>query len=131
MTKEKVLKKAKEELSNSIYMTECGSNGGLRKIHENRIEWLAPLVTMAEEGLYNSVNWINPTVLLPENLPENNGRKSIPCLVCVKSRYPKGKPNIEKRMRQYSSWYGRWEWSKLRGDDVVMWAPMPYPKEYR
>ena len=131
LTKEQALAKAKDELSYSSYMTESGANSGLRKIHENRLEWLVPLVVMAEHGLYDTISWISPNVLLPENAPENAGRKSIPCLVCVKSRYPNGKPNIEKRMRQIDPWRGKWGWSKMRGDDVVKWAPLPYPKEYQ
>lgn len=131
MTKEEALAKAKKELELDNYVAETGINTGLRTIHENRSAWLSLVVGLAEKGLNNSIDWKNPSVVMPEDLPENAGRKSIPCLVCVKSRYPNGKPGIEKRMRQFNSWLGRWEWTKLRGDNVTHWAPMPYPKEYQ
>ena len=132
MNKEEALAKAKSELALDTYFAETSTNAGLVKIHTNRAEWLSILIALAEKGLYESVDWKDCSVIMPENLPENEGRKSIPCLVCVKSRYPNGKPNIEKRMRQMDTWFGnKWSWSKLRGDDVLMWAPMPYPKNYK
>ena len=130
LTNEEALQKAKQELSTSRYMAEYSFNNGLQKIHSNRVEWLALLVSMAEDSLYNTVKWTDSSIIMPENVPENAGKKAIPCLVCVKSSHPNGKPNIEKRLRQISRWDGKtWEWSKLRGSNVTHWAPLPYPRE--
>lgn len=127
LTNEEALQKAKQELSTSRYMSECSFNNGLQKIHSNRVEWLSLVVSMAEDSLYNTVKWTDSSIIMPENMSENAGKKVIPCLVCIKSRYPNGKPNIEKRMRQLR-WDGKtWEWSKLRGSNVTHWAPLPYP----
>ena len=77
--------------------------------------------------------WISVEERLPEDLPENKGKKVIPCLVSLKSTYPKGKPNTQKRQRQLQ-YYGSagwvWEWSRIGSSRVTHWMPLPEaPKE--
>jgi hypothetical protein len=42
------LDKAKAELHLAIYLSECGSNAGIRKIWSERADWIAPLIYLAE-----------------------------------------------------------------------------------
>lgn len=83
-----------------------------------------------DEELFNA-NWTSVKAWLPEELPENKGKKVIPCLVAVKSRYSKGKPNIEKRQRQWlkdcNGEFVEWEWSRLRCEQITHWMPLPEP----
>lgn len=48
---EKAFKTAREELSRAIYITETGTTAGIRAIYENKCEWLAKLICLAENGL--------------------------------------------------------------------------------
>ncbi len=79
----------------------------------------------------NNGGWVSVKDRLPEDLPENKGKKIIKCLVSVKSRYPNGTPNIEKRQRQmlldYRGNFIRWEWSRTHGENVTHWQPLPKP----
>ena len=74
--------------------------------------------------------WISVKDMLPEELPENQGKKVIQCLVSLKSTYPNGKPNTQKRQRQLQ-WYGAkgwvWEWSRIGACRVTHWMPLPQP----
>ena len=47
----KALTKAKEELDKASYLTECGSNPGLRQMNFNKTEWLRWVVYLAQYGL--------------------------------------------------------------------------------
>ena len=73
--------------------------------------------------------WISVKDRLPENLPENSGRKVIPCLVAMASCYPKGKPIVQKRQRQLQYYGSRkeWEWSRIGSSRVTHWMPLPEP----
>jgi hypothetical protein len=42
--------KAKEKLSQASYLSECGSNQGLRQMNSNKVEWLRWVVYLAELG---------------------------------------------------------------------------------
>lgn len=84
---------------------------------------------------YEQGGWISVKDCMPEDLPENKGKKIIPCFVAVKSRYPKGKPNIEKRQRQWlkdcNGEFVEWEWSRLRCEQITHWMPLPKPPKER
>lgn len=77
------------------------------------------------------MEWISVKDRLPEEMPENYGRKIIPCIVALKSCYPKGKPTIQKRQRQwiyhYDGSFVGWEWSRLGAYRVTHWMPLPEP----
>jgi hypothetical protein len=45
------LDKAQEELDKAKYFEECGSNAGIRKMNENKAEWLRWVVYLAGYGL--------------------------------------------------------------------------------
>jgi hypothetical protein len=47
----KALDKAKEELDKASYLSECGSNPGLRQMNSNKAEWLHWVVYLAQRGL--------------------------------------------------------------------------------
>ena len=42
---------AKDELTRAIYLEECGSNAGIRKMNANKANWLKWLIYLAELGL--------------------------------------------------------------------------------
>ena len=77
------------------------------------------------------MGWISVKKMLPEELPENSGRKSIPCIVALKSCYPNGKPTIQKRQRQWIQHHDKafvgWEWSRIGSQRVTHWMPLPDP----
>jgi hypothetical protein len=45
------LEKARAEFHLAIYLSECGSNAGIRKIWSERADWIAPLIYLAEAQL--------------------------------------------------------------------------------
>ncbi len=71
--------------------------------------------------------WIPVTKLLPEDLPENEGKKVIGCLVAYKP-HKNGKPVSQFRQRGYSEGRG-WYWMKLGAHNITHWMPMPEPPE--
>lgn len=75
--------------------------------------------------------WISVKDRLPEDLPENEGRKVIQCIVALKSCYPSGKATIQKRQRQVLYGYDwnpcGWEWSRIGKSRVTHWMPPPEP----
>ena len=79
------------------------------------------------------MEWISVKERLPEELPENKGRKTISCLVALKSCYPKGKATIQKRQRQWIPYYDGsfvgWEWSRIGAQRVTHWMPLPAPPD--
>ena len=127
LTDKEVLNKANKELSWLRYEAELASNAGLRSIAANKLDWLSRLISMAKEYRFH---WISCNTIMPENLPENAGKKIIPCIVSVKSRYPNGKPNVQKRMRQQCTYTeSGWTWSQGKGDRITHWAMLPNPPE--
>lgn len=50
-TLEAAFKKGKEELSRAIYLEDCGSNAGIRKMNSNKADWLKWVMYLAEIGL--------------------------------------------------------------------------------
>ena len=77
--------------------------------------------------------WISVEDRLPEDLPENKGKRVIPCIVALKSCYPNGKATIQKRQRQVLYNYDfdmcGWEWSRIGKSRVTHWMPLPEPPE--
>ena len=75
-----------------------------------------------------AVEWRSVNEQLPEDMPGNEGKKVIPCLVAVappKSQ-PNRKPRVTVAQRQFiRSRYSPsgWEWS--RSLDVIKWRPLP------
>jgi hypothetical protein len=47
----KALDTAKEKLNQASYLSECGSNPGLRQMNSNKADWLHWVVYLAEHGL--------------------------------------------------------------------------------
>lgn len=122
LTNEVALEVARKELDSAMYVIETSTNPGLRKIAENKVSWLSALIRMAES--YCNFHWIPCSLALPEETPESAGKQVIPCIVAVRSKYPNGRPNIEKRVRQQKR-NGEWEWSKSKKDRITHWAAMP------
>ena len=119
---------ARRELNRAVYESETIMNPGLARIAANKAAWLSTLIAMAESS--SNFHWVGCDVIMPENLPENAGKKVIPCIVSIKSRYPNGKPNVQKRMRQQSAYAeSGWTWSQGKGDRVTHWAMLPTPPE--
>ena len=44
------LEKAEEELNKAIYLEDCGSNAGIRKMNANKAEWLKYTIYLAKLG---------------------------------------------------------------------------------
>ena len=75
------LKKAKEEQSKAIYLEECGSNAGIRKMNANKCEWLKWVIYLAEIGLETEKAFTEReksqiAEIIPEQSIEAYGRKS-------------------------------------------------------
>ena len=49
LTDKEALEIAKEELSRSIYLSECSRSAGIRAINEDKAEWLSVLIRNAEQ----------------------------------------------------------------------------------
>ena len=45
------LTKAQEELDKAIYLSESGSNAGIRKMNSNKADWLNRVIYLAKQGL--------------------------------------------------------------------------------
>lgn len=123
-----VLTIAREELSRAVYASETLTHPGLAKIAANKAAWLSTLISMAESS--SNFRWVSCDLIMPESVPENAGKKVIPCIVSIKSRYPNGKPSIQKRMRQFRRYpEPHWEWSQSNKDRITHWAALPNPPE--
>lgn len=48
---ERALATAEDELNKAIYLSESGSNAGIRKINSNKAEWLRWVVYLSQNGL--------------------------------------------------------------------------------
>lgn len=128
ITNEEAIEIAKNQLAKALYDMDTAKNLGLYRIAYNKANWLSKLIHMAES--YNRFHWISCDTIMPENLQENVGKKVIPCIVSVKSVYPNGKPNIQKRLRQKSEYTeSGWTWSQCKGDRITHWAMLPNPPE--
>lgn len=70
--------------------------------------------------------WIPVTERLPEELPENKGKKVIGCIV-AHDPYGNGKLVSQFRQRKWDNWDNKWYWSKIGGCTVTHWMPLPEP----
>ena len=123
LTNKEALEVARRELSQAMYVVErCDSNPGLRKIAENKSDWLVRLIQMSES--YCNFHWLSASLLLPENALVNAGKQSIPCMVAVKKKAA-SEPVIEMRVRRKKRFGNGWEWSRGNRDEVVWWANLP------
>lgn len=66
------------------------------------------------------------TERLPEDLPENEGKKVINCIV-AHCPYDNGKLTSQFRQRKWDKYYNKWHWSKIGGNTVTHWMPLPKP----
>ena len=48
---EEALDKATQELNHASYLSESGANAGIRKMNDNKVEWLRWVVYLAQKGL--------------------------------------------------------------------------------
>ena len=71
-----------------------------------------------------TLKWFHITEKMPEDLEENHNRLTIKCLVLLESVYPQGKPTIQFRQREYTSFFG-WIWSQRGSNRIKYWAMPP------
>ena len=79
------LEKAKEELSKASYLSECGSNAGIRKMNSNKIEWLRWVVCLAETGLEAEEAFSDIEVEIREGTDEELKNKCEDCPVTAET----------------------------------------------
>jgi hypothetical protein len=75
-TYEAALNKAKEKLNQAIYLSECGSNQGLRQMNANKAEWLKWVVYLAELGLETEKYLSEPTTMAAPEEPKTDYEKA-------------------------------------------------------
>ena len=123
LTNKEALEVARRELSQAMYVVEhCDNNPGLRKIAENKSDWLVRLIQMSES--YCNFHWLSASLLMPENALANAGKQNIPCIVAVKKKAV-SEPVIEMRVRRKKRFGTGWEWNSGNRDEVVWWANLP------
>lgn len=54
------LDKAVQELNQALYLSECGVNAGIRKMNDNKVEWLRWVVYLAQKGLEEEKRMTEP-----------------------------------------------------------------------
>ena len=73
---------------------------------------------------FSEQKWIPVSERLPEDLPENKGKKVINCIVAHEP-YSNGKLVSQFRQRKLDNWDNKWYWSKIGGCTVTHWMPLP------
>lgn len=58
---EEALDKATQELNHASYLSESGANAGIRKMNDNKVEWLRWVVYLAQKGLEEEKHMSEPT----------------------------------------------------------------------
>jgi hypothetical protein len=48
MTDREAIERARKELAMAVYISECGSNEGIRAMYSDRAEWICALLRLAE-----------------------------------------------------------------------------------
>jgi hypothetical protein len=84
-TMKQALEKAKEELSKASYLSECGSNAGIRKVNSNKIDWLRWVVCLAETGLETEESFSDIEVEIREDTEEAPKNKCEECPVTAET----------------------------------------------
>jgi hypothetical protein len=79
------LQLAKEELSRAVYLEDCGSNAGIRKMNANKAEWLKCVVYLAELGLETEKYLSEPTTMTAEEPPKTDFEKAMAFFKMVNS----------------------------------------------
>lgn len=77
------LEKAKEELDKAMYLEECGSNSGIRKMNSNKVDWLKWVVYLAEAGLAG----LEPTTTGDTQEPKTDFQKAITLFEIIKNNF--------------------------------------------
>ena len=72
------------------------------------------------------MKWIPVTERLPEELPENKGKKVIDCIV-AHDPYGNGKLKSQFGQRRWDKYSNSWYWAKIGGCTVTHWMPLPEP----
>lgn len=121
LTNEVALEIARKELDSAMYVIETNTNPGLRKIAENKSDWLVRLIQMSES--YCNFHWTPSCVLMPENALQHADKDSIRCIVIVADR--SGSPVIDICTRKKSKLKKQWVWSGHRPADILWWADLP------
>lgn len=122
LTDKEALEVARRELSQAMYVVEhCDNNPGLRKIAENKSDWLVRLIHMSES--YCNFHWTPSCALMPENALQHADKDSIRCVVVVADR--SGSPIIDICTRKKSKLKKQWVWSGHRPADIIWWADLP------
>lgn len=55
------VEKATKELNHASYLSESGANAGIRKMNDNKVEWLRWVVYLAQKGLEDEMRMTEPT----------------------------------------------------------------------
>lgn len=90
-----------------------------------------------EDFFANERKWFSVEDILPEDLPENKGRKVISCFVAIEPAFGRVKQNFKKCQRRVETYYNLegkkvegWMWSQGLDTVVTHWMPLPaQPKE--
>jgi len=81
---EAALEKAKEKLNQASYLSESGSNPGLRQLNANKADWLHWVVYLAERGLEYEKYLSKPTVAAVEEAPKTDYQKALMLFQMIK-----------------------------------------------
>lgn len=121
LTNEAALSVARKELANALYKVDTCNNPGLRKIAENKADWLVRLIQMSES--YCKFHWHACSVLMPENSINNENKDKIICIVA--SMLKSGDFVIDLCTRRKSRFSKRWVWGRGVKGEIVWWADLP------
>ena len=78
------IEKAKEKLNQASYLSESGSNPGLRQLNANKADWLHWVVYLAERGFEYEKYLSEPTVAAVEEAPKTDYQKALMLFQMIK-----------------------------------------------